>query len=112
MMSRWSLDDVIPFPSEVFIEQKEASTVLHRSKRYNTGRLEEMIPGNLERECMEEKCSFEEAREVFENTEKTVRFHENLFVGRKEESCWEQVMPLAIYGSHFCQKPFGNGLIG
>ncbi|NXK34162.1 FA9 factor, partial [Piprites chloris] len=56
----------------VFIENKEASSVLQRQKRANSNRLEEFIPGNLERECMEEKCSFEEAREVFENQEKTV----------------------------------------
>lgn len=30
---------------------------------------------NLERECIEEKCNFEEAREVFENVEKTVSKH-------------------------------------
>ncbi|XP_010081488.1 PREDICTED: coagulation factor IX [Pterocles gutturalis] len=58
----------------VFIENKEASSVLRRQKRANSNRLEEVIPGNLERECIEEKCSFEEAREVFENTEKTMEF--------------------------------------
>lgn len=45
---------------------------MRRYKRYNTGRLEEIIAGNLERECIEETCSFEEAREVFENTQKAV----------------------------------------
>ncbi|XP_027598547.1 coagulation factor IX [Pipra filicauda] len=60
--------------STVFIENKEASSVLQRQKRANSNRLEEFIPGNLERECMEEKCSFEEAREVFENQEKTMEF--------------------------------------
>uniref|UniRef100_A0A8C5UB90 Coagulation factor IX n=1 Tax=Malurus cyaneus samueli TaxID=2593467 RepID=A0A8C5UB90_9PASS len=40
--------------------------------RANSNRLEEVIPGNLERECIEERCSYEEAREVFENEEKTV----------------------------------------
>uniref|UniRef100_A0A8D2J5L2 Coagulation factor IX n=1 Tax=Varanus komodoensis TaxID=61221 RepID=A0A8D2J5L2_VARKO len=49
-------------------------TVLYRHRRYNTGRLEEVVPGNLERECMEEKCSYEEAREVFENDQKTMEF--------------------------------------
>lgn len=29
--------------------------------------------GDLKRECLEEKCSYEEAREVFEHTELTVR---------------------------------------
>lgn len=35
--------------------------------------MEEMKQGNLERECREEACSYEEAREVFEDTEQTVR---------------------------------------
>nr|ACE75800.1 coagulation factor X precursor (predicted) [Sorex araneus] len=30
-----------------------------------------MKKGNLERECLEETCSYEEAREVFEDTDKT-----------------------------------------
>lgn len=59
-------------PISVFIENKEASSVLQRQRRANSNRLEEVIPGNLERECIEEKCSYEEAREVFENEEKTV----------------------------------------
>ncbi|KAB0346045.1 hypothetical protein FD755_024307, partial [Muntiacus reevesi] len=54
-----------------FLDRENATKILHRPKRYNSGKLEEFIPGNLERECREEKCSFEEAREVFENTEKT-----------------------------------------
>ncbi|XP_008491890.1 coagulation factor IX [Calypte anna] len=60
--------------SAVFIGSKEANSVLQRQRRANSKRLEEFIPGNLERECIEEKCSFEEAREVFENTEKTMEF--------------------------------------
>ncbi|NXK27418.1 FA9 factor, partial [Arenaria interpres] len=62
----------LSFQITVFIESKEASSVLQRRRRANSNRLEEVIPGNLERECIEEKCSYEEAREVFENTEKTV----------------------------------------
>ncbi|NXN30274.1 FA9 factor, partial [Nycticryphes semicollaris] len=62
----------LSFQITVFIENKEANSVLQRQRRANSNRLEEVIPGNLERECIEEKCSFEEAREVFENTEKTV----------------------------------------
>ncbi|NWR98111.1 FA9 factor, partial [Motacilla alba] len=56
----------------VFLGSREASAVLQRQRRANSNRLEEVIPGNLERECIEEKCSYEEAREVFENEEKTV----------------------------------------
>ena len=34
--------------------------------------LEELWPGSLERECREELCSFEEAREIFQSEERTV----------------------------------------
>lgn len=58
----------------MFLSDKSASSVLVRQKRYNTGRLEEFAAGNLERECREEKCNYEEAREVFENDAKTMEF--------------------------------------
>uniref|UniRef100_A0A803T345 Gla domain-containing protein n=1 Tax=Anolis carolinensis TaxID=28377 RepID=A0A803T345_ANOCA len=47
--------------------------VLVRYKRHNSGFLEEIRQGNLERECIEEVCDYEEAREVFEDDKKTVR---------------------------------------
>ncbi|OCT67735.1 coagulation factor IX [Xenopus laevis] len=58
----------------VFLSDKSASSILVRQKRYNTGRLEEFVADNLERECLEEKCNYEEAREVFENDGKTKEF--------------------------------------
>ncbi|XP_075395215.1 coagulation factor IX isoform X2 [Tenrec ecaudatus] len=58
----------------VFLDRENATKILNRLKRYNSGKLEEFVQGNLERECIEEKCSFEEAREVFENTEQTTEF--------------------------------------
>ncbi|KAI4891022.1 hypothetical protein NFI96_013879, partial [Prochilodus magdalenae] len=57
--------------------QKEANGVLTRTKRANSGWFEELKMGNLERECLEEKCSYEEAREVFEHTEVTNEFWKN-----------------------------------
>lgn len=50
-----------------------ASSAFLRSKRANKFLVEEILPGNLERECVEELCSYEEAREYFEDTAKTVR---------------------------------------
>lgn len=41
-------------------------------KRAN-GFFEEMKPGSLERECYEERCDLEEANEIFETREETVR---------------------------------------
>uniref|UniRef100_A0A8C5HSQ3 Coagulation factor IX n=1 Tax=Gouania willdenowi TaxID=441366 RepID=A0A8C5HSQ3_GOUWI len=51
-----------------------ADTVLHRQRRFNHGLEEILHKDNLERECREELCSMEEAREVFENDEKTMEF--------------------------------------
>ncbi|CAB1425370.1 unnamed protein product [Pleuronectes platessa] len=58
---------------DVFLNSQRASEVLVRSRRANHI-FEEMKPGNLERECVEEVCDHEEAREVFEQTEKTEKF--------------------------------------
>ncbi|XP_028255540.1 prothrombin [Parambassis ranga] len=57
----------------VFLSSQLASQVLVRSRRANQ-MFEEMKPGNLERECLEEICDHEEAREVFEQKDKTAHF--------------------------------------
>ncbi|KAI3366178.1 hypothetical protein L3Q82_010005 [Scortum barcoo] len=57
----------------VFLDPSRAHGVLVRTRRYNSGWFEELQMGDLKRECLEEKCSYEEAREVFEHTEITVR---------------------------------------
>lgn len=48
-----------------------ANRFLQRTKRANS-LFEEFKSGNIERECIEERCSKEEAREAFEDQEKTV----------------------------------------
>uniref|UniRef100_A0A8C6ZXQ7 Coagulation factor X n=1 Tax=Neovison vison TaxID=452646 RepID=A0A8C6ZXQ7_NEOVI len=69
----------------VFLSPERASSVLGRVRRANSF-LEEMKKGNLERECMEETCSFEEAREVFEDTAKTTEFWNKYADGDQCES--------------------------
>ncbi|XP_043097384.1 coagulation factor X [Puntigrus tetrazona] len=59
--------------SEVFLHGRDASQVLSRSRRANT-MFEELKKGNMERECVEERCSYEEAREIFEDVKKTDEF--------------------------------------
>lgn len=59
----------------VFLNSHLASQVLVRNRRANQ-MFEELKPGNLERECVEEICDHEEAREVFEQTDKTEKFWE------------------------------------
>ncbi|XP_030265081.1 coagulation factor VII [Sparus aurata] len=60
--------------ASVFLDPDKAHGVLVRTRRYNSGWFEELQMGDLKRECLEEKCSYEEAREVFEHTETTDEF--------------------------------------
>ncbi|XP_061089477.1 coagulation factor IXa isoform X2 [Conger conger] len=70
----WSLVLEPTCGASVFLPRSMADTVLRRQKRYNTGMFEEVRQGDLERECLEERCELEEAREVFEDPEKTMAF--------------------------------------
>ncbi|XP_018560461.1 coagulation factor VII [Lates calcarifer] len=63
----------------VFLDQSAAGQILRsssssRRRRANSLLLEEMLPGDLERECYEESCSQEEAAEIFQTREKTMEF--------------------------------------
>ncbi|XP_042563792.1 transmembrane gamma-carboxyglutamic acid protein 2 isoform X1 [Clupea harengus] len=51
----------------VFLSEQSASLFLSRSLLYNSWDFELAVQGNIERECREEMCSYEEAREVFED---------------------------------------------
>ncbi|KAF5902622.1 coagulation factor VII-like, partial [Clarias magur] len=58
----------------LFLRRSEASQMLlHRSRRANSF-IEELRLGNLERECVEEKCSYEEAKEIFPGPEQLEEF--------------------------------------
>ncbi|XP_006868474.1 PREDICTED: transmembrane gamma-carboxyglutamic acid protein 2 [Chrysochloris asiatica] len=71
---------------EVFLDSPKAQNFLgsrHRIPRANHWDLELLTPGNLERECQEERCSWEEAREVFEDNTQTERFWETYIYNGK-----------------------------
>lgn len=57
-----------------FLTQNRASQFLTRHRRANS-LFEESKKGNLERECIEELCNKEEAREIFENQPETEYFY-------------------------------------
>ncbi|XP_060716219.1 protein Z, vitamin K-dependent plasma glycoprotein b isoform X1 [Tachysurus vachellii] len=58
----------------VFQSSPQAKAIFMRPKRANSFFVEEILKGNLERECYEERCNKEEAREVFEDDKKTEEF--------------------------------------
>ncbi|XP_066564877.1 transmembrane gamma-carboxyglutamic acid protein 2 [Amia ocellicauda] len=58
----------------MFLTNRQAGSFLSRSLLYNSWDFELIVPGNLERECIEEQCTYEEAREVFEDDAKTAAF--------------------------------------
>ncbi|XP_024615013.1 vitamin K-dependent protein S isoform X2 [Neophocaena asiaeorientalis asiaeorientalis] len=65
---------VLPVLEANFLSKQHASQVLVRKRRaYSL--IEETKKGNLERECIEELCNKEEAREVFENDPETEYFY-------------------------------------
>ncbi|KFV65992.1 Vitamin K-dependent protein Z, partial [Dryobates pubescens] len=67
----------------VFISADDANNVIKRQRRANSLLLEEILQGSLERECFEERCTHEEAREVFENDEMLEMFWAVYYGGRK-----------------------------
>ncbi|XP_044857869.1 vitamin K-dependent protein S isoform X3 [Mauremys mutica] len=60
--------------ARTFLSQQYASEFLVRKRRANSF-MEESKKGNLERECIEELCNKEEAREIFENNPETEYFY-------------------------------------
>ncbi|XP_069077795.1 prothrombin isoform X2 [Pleurodeles waltl] len=67
LLLAWLLPLVLS--ANVFLDARQAQSVLKRSRRANSF-LEELKPGNLERECLEEICSYEEAFEIDDSKDK------------------------------------------
>ncbi|XP_068124314.1 growth arrest-specific protein 6 isoform X2 [Hyperolius riggenbachi] len=59
----------------ILLPAKEAAQFLHRRMKRANHIFEETKQGHLERECVEEQCNKEEAREVFENDPETEYFY-------------------------------------
>ncbi|XP_031726982.1 transmembrane gamma-carboxyglutamic acid protein 2 isoform X2 [Anarrhichthys ocellatus] len=54
-------------PPPVLVDQQSATSFLSRSLLWNNWDFEVVVTDDLERECIEERCSYEEAREVYED---------------------------------------------
>uniref|UniRef100_A0A665TWD5 Growth arrest-specific 6 n=1 Tax=Echeneis naucrates TaxID=173247 RepID=A0A665TWD5_ECHNA len=69
-----TLINLMDFIFLVSLSRQEANQFLSRHRRANQV-FEETKQGHLERECVEERCTKEEAREVFENDPETDYFY-------------------------------------
>ncbi|XP_008571523.1 PREDICTED: transmembrane gamma-carboxyglutamic acid protein 4 [Galeopterus variegatus] len=67
---------------EVFTSKEEANFFIHRHLLYNRFDLELFTAGDLERECNEELCNYEEAREIFVDEDKTITFWQQYSIER------------------------------
>lgn len=65
----------------MLLRAREAAQFLRPRQRRAYQVFEEAKQGHLERECVEEVCTKEEAREVFENDPETVSGRRGLRVG-------------------------------
>uniref|UniRef100_A0A3Q0SMB7 Proline rich Gla (G-carboxyglutamic acid) 2 n=1 Tax=Amphilophus citrinellus TaxID=61819 RepID=A0A3Q0SMB7_AMPCI len=59
---------------DVSTYKETSASFLSRSLLYNSWDFELVVPGDVERECNEEICNYEEAREIFEDDKKTDAF--------------------------------------
>lgn len=90
----------------VFISADDANEVIKRHRRASSLLLEEVLQGSLERECLEERCTQEEAREVFENDEMLVSILINFLL-----LTWSNALCCHLYlqQQHLGKKQQGKG---
>lgn len=65
------------------LDQQSAASFLSRSLLFNRWDFELVVADSLERECIEEQCNYEEAREVFEDDTQTELFWKT-YIGNQE----------------------------
>ncbi|XP_026870546.1 transmembrane gamma-carboxyglutamic acid protein 2 isoform X2 [Electrophorus electricus] len=84
--------------TNVLINKRSADVFLSRSLLFNKWDFELVVPGNLERECYEEVCSYEEAREVFEDDKKTEEFWKNYVKAHNSHESTPLDVPALVSG--------------
>ncbi|KAM5181667.1 vitamin K-dependent protein Z [Mantella aurantiaca] len=91
----------------VFLSAENANRIIQRHKRANFIMIEELFKGNLERECYEEICTYEEARETYEDKEKTDQFWKGYYDGRQCSSnpCKNNAVCRDTIRSYTCSCP-------
>ncbi|XP_041052595.1 prothrombin [Carcharodon carcharias] len=96
---------------DVFLEARDAFSLLKRDRRANSF-FEEARAGDLERECIEEYCDHEEAREVFENDQQTLQFWDiyDACVGERMGDSPPKYLKYCLHGK--CYQGIGSSYKG
>uniref|UniRef100_A0A8C5Q701 Gla domain-containing protein n=1 Tax=Leptobrachium leishanense TaxID=445787 RepID=A0A8C5Q701_9ANUR len=68
-----------------------------RKLKYNSWDFEMFTPGNLERECREEICNYEEARECFEDDKTTKQFWDTYAHNGKGRGTSSPAVDIGLY---------------
>ena len=85
------------------LTSNQANSILSRVRRSNDGLFEEWgSEPNLERECVEERCSFEEANEIFDDRDKV-----QAFMRAKKKTC-HQPDACDKKGTRVCKQEWGK----
>uniref|UniRef100_G1S0R4 Vitamin K-dependent protein C n=1 Tax=Nomascus leucogenys TaxID=61853 RepID=G1S0R4_NOMLE len=102
-VATWGISGTPAPLDSVFSSSERAHQVLRIRKRANSF-LEELRPNSLERECIEEICDFEEAKEIFQNVDDTLAFWSKHVVLPLEHPC----ATCAAGTGRFCQRGEGE----
>ncbi|KAL2078781.1 hypothetical protein ACEWY4_026466 [Coilia grayii] len=89
---------------KVFLGKEAASQLVSRQRRANGGEDESRAPPSLERECVEEICNYEEAREIFQDAYRTDIFWSVYIDGDQcaEQPCKNGAMCSDSVGGYDC----------
>ncbi|XP_034045954.1 protein Z, vitamin K-dependent plasma glycoprotein a [Thalassophryne amazonica] len=93
----------IQIPETVFLDKQHASALISRPKRAIDGSVQSQ-PSNLEKECMEKVCSYEEARRFFQDSYRTDIFWSVYIDGDQcaEQPCKNGAMCSDSVGGYDC----------
>ena len=99
-IKNYDIEELQDLPS---LPSNQANSILSRKRRSNDGLFEEWgSEPNLERECVEERCSFEEANEIMDDVSKV-----EAFLKAKKKTC-HQKDACDRRGTRVCKQEWGR----
>ena len=103
IVKNYDIEELEDSLDNFYLPSNQASSILSRVRRSNDGLFEEWgSDPNLERECVEERCSFEEANEIFDDRDKV-----QAFMTKKKKTC-HQPGACDKKGTRVCKQEWGK----